>query len=289
MSPALHRSLRALGCCILAAAAPAGAAIGLHRERGSAFDLPVSGRLDGVPAGETRYVSWADLRKLPGARLSLPNEFVPGSQVVTAVFLADLWRALPCGAGSDVLLATCDDGYASVFSREFIARYRPFLVLEINGKGPDGWPLKGWAFNPGPYVILISSTVVPGADGILDASHKKPWGVVRIEIGSLAERFRDFYSGPWAALSPRARAGRLIWINSCASCHRGPGGTFGGSKSRQSFLALQSLAVLHPGVFTAYIHNPRAVVPDATMPAHGHYTGEQLADIVAFVTADQRP
>jgi cytochrome c2 len=287
MSAVLRLGLPALACCLLAAA-PAAGALELHPGRGSAFDLQVSGRLAGVPAGGTRYVSWADLRKLPVARLSLPNEFVPGTQVVTAVFLDDLWRALPCGAGSDVLLATCDDGYASVFTREFIGRYRPFLVLEINGRGPDRWPLPGWAFNPGPYVILISSTVVPGADGILDASHKKPWGVVRIEIASQAERFRDITSGPWAALSPRGRAGREIWINSCASCHRGPGGTFGGSKSRQSFLALQSLAVLHPGVFKAYIRDPRAVVPGATMPAHGRYTDQQLEDIVAFVTACSR-
>jgi len=289
MIPALHRALPALACLLLGFADPAAGSLGLHDRRASAFDLPVSGRLVGVPAGGTLYVSWADLRKLPVARLSLPNEFVPGAQAVTAVFLGDLWKALPCGAGSDVLLATCDDGYASVFTREFIGRYRPFLVLEINGKGPDRWPLPGWAFNPGPYVILISSSVAPGADGILDASHKKPWGVVRIEIGSLAERFRDFYGGPWAALPPRGRNGRMIWINSCASCHRGPGGTFGGSKSRQSFLALQSLAVLHPAFFKSYVRNPRAMVPEATMPAHGHYTDDQLSDLVAFVTAGQRP
>ena len=41
----------------------------LHRERALPTDLAVAGRLTGVPAGETRYVRWADLRALPaGAR-----------------------------------------------------------------------------------------------------------------------------------------------------------------------------------------------------------------------------
>ena len=47
---------------------PAGA-LELHRDRGSPFDLALTGRLAGVPAGETRYVTWADLRALPSTKL----------------------------------------------------------------------------------------------------------------------------------------------------------------------------------------------------------------------------
>jgi cytochrome c2 len=136
-------------------------------------------------------------------------------------------------------------------------------------------------------VILVSSAVVPGADEMLDASHKKPWGVVAIEIASFAERFHDSFSGRWDALSPRAQAGRNVWINSCASCHPGPGGTFGGSKSAQAFPVLQAVATLRPDFFESYVRHPRALVPNASMPGHPRYSDTQLAALIAFVTAEQ--
>jgi len=273
-------------CVLLLVPSPAARALELQPTRGSPYDLAVTGRLAGVPAGETRYVPWAELRALPVARLRLRDEFVPGEQEVTVVFLDELWRALPCGPGADVLLAACNDDYASVFTRDFIRRCRPFLVLEIDGAGPAHWPLPGWKFDPGPYAILISSAVVPGADALLDASHKKPWGVVAIEVASYAERFHDSFSGRWAALSPRAQAGRELWINSCASCHPGPGRTYGGTKSVQAFPTLAALATVRPDFFAAYVRHPQALVANATMPAHGHYSDAQLAALIAFVTAE---
>ena len=188
----------------------AAAGLDLHPRRGSPLDLAVTGLLAGVPAGETRYVPWAELRALPCTRLRLRDEFVPGEQAVTVVFLDELWRALPREAGADVLLATCGDGYASVFRRSFIAQYRPFLVLEINGHGPGDWPPPGLAFNPGPYAISVSPAVVPEVAGLLDANHKKPWGVVTLELASYGARFQGAYRGPWARLTARAAAAQRL-------------------------------------------------------------------------------
>jgi len=56
--------------CALASAAQAGS-LGLHRDRTSPSDLALTGSLAGVPAGEARYVSWAELRGLPTAVLNL--------------------------------------------------------------------------------------------------------------------------------------------------------------------------------------------------------------------------
>lgn len=265
----------------------ADAALPLQRERTSPYDLILTGRLAGVPAGEERFVRWADLRALPTVKLRLDGEFVPGEQELTVVFLSDVWAALPRGAGADTLLATCaSDGYASIYRERFIADYRPFLVLEINGQGPEKWPPPGLNYNPGPYVITISAHVVPAVATLLDAGHKKPWGVTAVEVANFAERDRDSFTGRWASLSPRAEAGREIWINSCASCHAGPGRTFGGTKSGRPFDVVAAHAANEPAFFKKYVRAPTSLVPAAQMEAHPHYTDAQLDALIAFITAE---
>lgn len=261
------------------------AALELHSSRQSAYDLEICGLLKNTPPGETRYIHWADLRKLPTTKLRLEGEFVPGEQEVTVVFLSDLWSELPAGAGADVLLATCSDGYAAVYKRDFIAGYRPFLVLEINGQGPEKWPPAGLTFNPGPYVISISPVVVPAAADLLDASHKRPWGVNRIEVAVYAARFAPFYSGALAEPEAKVRAGRELWINSCYSCHQGPANAPGGTKSDRPFQVLVAYADYNPAYFRSYVRDPQKMMPGAKMAAHPHYTDAQLDELVAFITA----
>jgi len=279
------RVQRALAAAtLLCAAQPLARALELRRDRGSPFDLALTGRLAGVAAGETRYLRWADLRALPVSRLRLRDEFVQGEQEVTIVYLQDLWQALPRTEGADVLLATCDDGYASVYREGFLARYRPFLVLEINGQGPERWPPPGLKFNPGPYAISVSPAVVPAVARLLDAGHKKPWGVIALEVASFAERFHDAYSGAWGRLDARAAQGREFWVNSCASCHPGPGATFGGSKSGQAFPTLAALAEVNAPFFRRYVRHPQDLVAVAKMEGHPHYTDAQLDALIAFIT-----
>lgn len=271
----------------LAAAQPA-RALDLHRERSSPYDLALTGILAGVAAGETRYLRWSDLRSLPTSRLTLDGEFIKGPQSVTVVFLDDLWKALPAAPGADSLLATCSDGYASVFTSGFISRYRPFLVLEINGKGPRDWPPPGLAFNPGPYVVTVSAGLVPAAGRLRDLRHKKPWGVTTLEVASYAERFKPFYTGTWAPLSPSARDGRDIWINACASCHQGPSGVFGGTKSGRPFEVIEAYAGHDQAYFMKYVRDPKALVPCAKMEPHPGYTDAELSGLIEFITTGQR-
>ncbi|HXQ81329.1 MAG TPA: cytochrome c [Opitutaceae bacterium] len=270
----------------LAAAQPA-RAFDLHRERGSPYDLALTGSLAGVPAGETRYARWSDLRALPTAELSVDGEFVTGPQVLTVVFLGDLLRALPAAPGADTLLATCADGYASVYTSGFISKYRPFLVLEINGKGPKDWPPPGLAYNPGPYVVTVSSELVPAAARFRDLEHKKPWGVTTLEVASYAERFRPLYAGKWASLSPSASDGREIWVNSCMSCHQGPAGIFGGTKAHRPFQVIAAYAGYDRAYFIKYVRDPKSLVACAKMEPHPRYTDEELSGLIAFVTAGQ--
>jgi len=256
--------------------------------RSGPFDLAITGRIAAVPAGETRYAAWQDLRRLPTSRLHLTGEFMPGEQEVTVVFLTDLWAALPRGPGVDTLLATCGDGYASVYRESFLRQDRPFLVLEINGQGPEHWPPPGLKFNPAPYVISVSATVAPAVAGLLDPGHKRPWGVTTLELARFDERFADSFRGRWARLSARAELGRNIWINSCASCHAGPGATFGGTKSGQPFAVVEAIAGYNPELFRQYVRAPMSVNPQAKMEAHPHYSDDQLAALLAFVGAEQQ-
>jgi hypothetical protein len=278
-----HATLAALGALL---AAPAWA-LELHPSRSSAFDLALSGRLSGVPAGETRFVTWSDLRALPVSVLEMDGEFVKGPQSLTVVFLADLMKALPVEPGSDALLARCTDGYASVYTSDFISTYRPFLVLEIDGRGPKDWPPKGLDFNPGPYVVTVSAALAPGFATYRDAEHKRPWGVTSLEVALYAERFKAIYSGRWATLVPSARDGREIWVNSCASCHQGPGGVFGGTKAGRSFEVIAAYAGYDRGFFDRYIRDPKSLVPCAQMEPHPWYTDTELTGLAAFMTAGQ--
>lgn len=279
--------LAALALLLIGSVAQA-LALELHAERGSPYDLAVTGRLAGVPDGATRYARWPDLRGLPTSKLSLDGEFVKGPQVLTVVFLSDLWKALPVGQGADSILATCTDGYASVFTAGFISDYRPFLVLEINGRGPAGWPPPGLTYNPGPYVITVSAELVPSVAQFPTVQHKKPWGVATIEIASYADRFRGIYSGRWASLSPNARAGREIWVNACASCHAGPPGAFGGTKAARPFQVIAAYAGYDSVFFMKYVRDPKSLVPCAKMEPHPHYTDNELSGLIEFVTAGQR-
>jgi hypothetical protein len=274
----------ALAALCLLAAAPAGA-LELHRERSSSYDLALTGRLAGIPDGETRYARWSDLRTLPTSHVTLDGEFVPGPQVLTVVFLSDLWKALPVAARADTFLATCADGYASVFTAAFIENYRPFLVLEINRKGPKDWPPPGLDYNPGPYVVTVSAALVPAARQFPDIEHKKPWGVTTLEVASYAERYKGIYSGKWADLSPSAQKGRETWVNSCASCHAGPAGIFGGTKADRPFQVIAAYAGHDRPYFVRYVRDPRSLVPCAKMEPHPHYTDEDLSRLIAFITA----
>jgi len=277
--------LRSFLASILTAAS-ACAALELKPARTSPYDLEISGLLAGVPAGEHRFVSWTELRALATIKQKLTGEFVPGEQEVTGLFLADLFRALPRGPGVDVILATCSDGYASIYRESFIAKYRPFVVLEINGQGPDKWPPPGLKFNPGPYVITVAEEIAPGVTRLMDVGHKRPWGVYAIELANYAEREADAYRGKWATLSPAAQMGREIWVDSCASCHPGPGSIFGGTKSQRPFPVLQAHAAYNRDYFKKFVRDPQGAIAGAKMEPHPHYTDEQLEALIAFVIAD---
>ena len=278
-----------LGLTVVMGAGNEQVGLPLHASRESPFDLALTGRLAGVPAGETRFARWENLRVLPTSKIKLEGEFLKGEQEVTVIFLSDLLGALKLGPGVDTVLATCTDGYASVYEVSTMEAHRPFVILEINGKGPSEWPPPGIQYNPGPYVIFISSTVAPDAASLLDVGHKRPWGVTTIELANYNEKFAGIQRGRWAGLSAKAAEGREIWVHSCTSCHKGPGGSFGGSKSDRPFEVLAAHAGFNQAYFKRYVLDPQAVLPGAKMQGHPHYNDAQLEALIAFIIAEQKP
>ena len=254
-------------------------------ERSSPLDLAVKGLVEGLPKGKTGYLRWSDLATLPQTKLKITGEFIPGEQEVTVVFVSDLLKALPVKKQADAIVATCVDGFVSVFRQDFVARYRPFIVLEIAGVPSSAWPPKGITYNPGPYPITVSSKLVPEAETYRDIEHKKPWGVGTIEFVSYADEFKPIYSGRFTNLSPGAKVGREIWINSCVCCHAGPDHLVAGTKADRPYAVIQAYALSAPDYFKHYVRNPQDEASCAQMEAHPHYSDEELDDIVAFIAA----
>ena len=240
-------------------------ALTLRLERAEPHDLEISGGLAGVPAGESRFASWAALRTLSPRRVVLDGEFVPGPQEVTIIDLARLWQALPVEPRRDTLLAWCTDGFLAVYRRDEVEALRPFVVLEINGRGPGQWPPEGLAFNPGPYAIGVDRTLAPAVADLLSETSKKPWGVARVEFVRYAEAFAPLLA---LNLSEPARQGREVWLQRCVSCHEGPPGTVGGTKAARRFALLSAQAAGAPDFFLRYVKNPRSINPAATMEAN---------------------
>jgi hypothetical protein len=275
---------------LLASSTGLSAALELHDERASPYDLALKGSLQGVPAGETRYLRRADLETLPSRSLTVTGEFVPGEQTVTIVMLDDLLARLPRTPDADTVIATCTDGYASLYTHDWIASYKPFLVLQINGQGPDHWPPPGMKFNPGPFVISVADELASGVSTQLDIGHKRPWGMDTLELANYAARFAPLLSAPPEALPPLVAEGRTLWVNSCFSCHEAPGATsLGGTKAARPLPILAMHATYNPAFFKTYVRTPTAMNPAAKMEPHPHYTDAQLDALIAFLKRAATP
>lgn len=256
---------------------------------GGSYDLRISGLLAGAPAGTPLHVPRAALWALPKTDVDVTGEFGTQAKVAKVVLLEDLLKALPLAPGADLVLADCKDGYMGVYPLDFIRRYHPFLILQLDGIGPEGWPPPGLRYNPGPYVATVSEHLAPGVGAFRDVEHKKPWGVIGLRVTSRAAAFGGFTRGRWASLPPAAADGREIWIHSCASCHPGPDGVAGGTKSGLPFAVPVAVAGGNAAFFRQYVRNPTSLNPAAKMEPHPHYTDAELGELIAFLTAGPAP
>ena len=260
------------------------ASLSLHQDRSDPLDIAISGELEGLAPGQIGYLWAKELRTLPGKTLVSDNRYFKGKNRLTVIPLEELWAALPRRSGTDTLLASCADGYASVYGKDFLEKYRPFLVIAINGLPLDKVTENGAVFDGGPYIIDVSESLAPGVSVFLDIGHKEPWGVTSLAVVAHSVYFASLYPAKTTPSSdPAVDQGRSIWINSCNSCHQGPDQHIGGNKSGIPFAVVQAQALYNQSYFRQYVRDPQKIASGSKMEPHPHYTDAHFDALTAFL------
>lgn len=273
-----------------AAAQPlsAGSASILHATRESPSDLEVGGEIAGLPPGSTRYITRADLLALPQVAYTVtddPSFKRLGPTKVSGVALEELARRF-APSNAAMIVAICDDKYRANYPLDYRRAHHPFLVLEINGKGPADWP-KDEGGEMGPY--LISHPSFTPRFKIL--SHEEemqiPWGVVRIEF-----RAEQQVYGAIAPRGPQARDAKVqdgyrIAKENCFRCHNA--GDEGGQKAGVGWPVISAIAQGSPDFFRAYVRDPKSKSAQARMPGNPEYDDATLAALEAYFRSFNAP
>ena len=224
--------------------------------------------------------SFEKISSLPSEAFVFSDGFYFKDRDVKAVRMSTLWDEVDPEGAMDVMTAYCTDEYFSVYTREFVNIYKPFIIFEVDGKTPSEWTDVLQKAAP----FFISFAFEDGMPPYQDAGHKRPWGVKSVSFGQYDEKFAAFYSGDFANLSELAHEGREIWINSCSSCHEGPGGSLGGHKAVRPWEVLAVHATHNTQYFIDYTRDPKSLNPVALMEPHPQYSDAQMEALVAFVT-----
>ena len=275
----LRASVLVVAAMLLAAAPADDWRALLHAERSSPGDLEVGGQLTGVAPGQTRYVSYEDLLRLPQETYTVSDDSnFQGKTEISGVALSMLVETF--GATADMVVAICDDQYQTHYPADYITAHHPLLVLRINGLDRDHWPSTSHGDSLGPY--LISHPPFKPSFKVLSHEDEPqiPYGVVRIELRKTSEVFGAIQPpGKWKTDSP-VGMGYVIARQDCFRCHNM--GAEGGTKAQRTWRQLAAIADKHPERFSAMIRNPAAVSPGAKMPAQPGYDDATLDALTAY-------
>ncbi|HTQ96756.1 MAG TPA: c-type cytochrome [Candidatus Acidoferrum sp.] len=255
----------------------------LRETRTSPFDLEVAGDLAGFPAGTVRYVTRKELLRLPQVSATVTDDAnFRGPTEISGVLLATLVQNLSAKPEADLVVAICDDRYRTNYTRAYVAEHQPILVLNINGRPPDGWPNnpENSTLSMGPYLISHAK-FVPGYKILSHSDEPQiPWGVVRLEFrdeekvfGSIAPR------GP-GAQDAGVQAGYRIAEQNCFRCHNM--GDEGGQLAVRSWPVLGTWAAASPEYFSGYIHDPKTKNPKSQMPGFPEYDAATLKALTDY-------
>jgi mono/diheme cytochrome c family protein len=255
----------------------------LHETRHLPSDLEVGGELAGLPPESTRYLSRDELMAMPQVTFTVTDDsnFTSPARI-RGVELEELDRRLGAPSASDMVVAICDDGYRGNYPHSYLVAHHPVLILEVDGKPPEGWPkdAEDHIHDMGPYIISHAKF----AAGYNILSHVEeaqiPWGVVRIEF-----RSEKIVLGAIAPRGPHARDGDVqdgyrIAEQNCFRCHNK--GREGGQKSGRSWESLSALAVASPDYFAGYVRSPQAKNAQAQMPGNPQYDDATLTSLLAY-------
>jgi mono/diheme cytochrome c family protein len=253
----------------------------LLAQRGSPQDLEISGEVPGVPAGQKRFVRYADLSGLPQVTLTVKDdENFEHPVKLSGVSLDAMTSALGISGAKAMVAASAADGYEAHYTAEYRSQHHPFLVLRIDGQEPAHWPKGPDGENYEPY--LISHPSFTPAFHIL--AHKDtaqvPFGVVGLRFLDEAAVLKELLPpGGGAAASPAMEGYRIVQQN-CLRCHRE--GDIGGTKSPFGWPQMALIAQGNPAAFGKYVVRPNSVNPEANMPANPDYDAATVAALTAY-------
>jgi hypothetical protein len=253
----------------------------LHAERSSAGDLEVGGSIRHLRPGSTRFLRYEDLLRLPQETYTVSDDanFATKTEI-SGVPLETLARMVGQLGADTTTVAICDDRYRAHYPGDYVAAHHPLLVLRINGKLRDQWPLSKDGDKLGPY--LISHPFFKPASHVLSHEDQPqiPYGVIRIEFQRQSTVFGAIQpKGSWPRNSP-VEQGFKIAREDCFRCHNM--GAEGGTKARRSWLELAAIAAKAEARFRQIIRDPQAVDPKATMPANTDYDDATLTALTAY-------
>ncbi len=252
----------------------------LHKTRLHPDDLEVGGELAGVEDGETRFVTYSDLLKLPQETFTVSTDtnFV-GTVTVSGVALEKLPALLGAASSAAMVIAVCDDHYNAHYPAEYFSAHHPVLVLRVNGLAPAQWPKGAEGSAMGPYMISHPG-FTPAFHVLAHADEPQvPWGVVRVDFRNELEVY--------APIVPRSQVhdeavhdGYTIARQNCFRCHASEGE--GGTKSPVSWKEIASKAVSAPGYFDEYVRTPKEIDPQTQMAASPQYDAATLRALRAY-------
>ncbi|HTW46819.1 MAG TPA: cytochrome c [Acidobacteriaceae bacterium] len=275
--------------------AVAGLAVGLHAaapqkialqaQRTSPQDLEITGDLSGIPAGQSRFVRYADLATLHQVSFTVKDDpNFAGPVQLGGVPLDELIVALGLTGSQQLVAADGADGYEGHYTSEYRTLHHPFLVLTVGGKPPAQWPRGPDGEILIPYVI--SQPFFKPAFRIL-AHIEEP----QLAYAVTKLRFYDQVATlaalkPPASAGPSAVQGYRIMLNSCLRCHSA--GDIGGNKSPFGWPQLALIAKGNADAFGKYVIQPNRVNPEATMPPNPNYDAATVAALVAYFQAENK-
>lgn len=251
----------------------------LREKRSSQGDLEVAGDLAGFPAGTTRYVRYEDLLRLPQETFTVTDDTnFKGAVEITGISLARLTEVF--GQQADLIVAICYDKYRTNYTRNYMATHHPVLVLLVNGRKRDNWPLAEGGASMGPFVI--THPAFKPAFKVLSHEDEPqiPYGVTRLEFRKEKEVFGAIRPASQWRDNRRVQQGYVIARQDCFRCHNM--GAEGGTMAGRSWLKLAEVANVDGQKFRRVIHNPAAVNPTAKMPAHSDYDSATLDALTAY-------
>ncbi len=260
----------------------------LQTTRHAPSDLEVGGSLQGVPQGETRFVSYQSSalshRKRPIPSPTIQTSEGPCRSVVSPC------RNYPSGSArkmeQTMVIAICDDKYAAHYPASYVRDHHPLLVLKVNGLEPDHWPLGTDRMPMGPYMVSPSQlqTLLPCSVGMMMKRRSPGASYASIYVANKLSTPRSSRKGA-AAADPIVQQGYTIARQNCFRCHSRSGE--GGQKSKLLWRDLAQEAVKNPTRFDAYVRHPKNINPQSQMAASPQYDDPVLSALRRYFASFQ--